>query len=192
LKNSLLLFIIVFLCISCEDDSLPKPKAFLRLDYPKAKYEELKSNAPFTFEKNSQSREISAIKKAKDQSTLGIEIHYPTIKSTIFLTYKKINKANLKRYITDAKNSTQTHAKKADGISTEFYENFKNNVYGMLYEVAGNTASQIQFYATDSVKHFLIGALYFQVKPNYDSIIPAVDYLKKDIQHIMETLKWKQ
>jgi len=190
MKNIFLLLTIV-LSISCDNDPLPKPKAFLRLDYPKPKYKEVKTNLPFTFEKNSIAKNIETIKVSSDQNTLGVEINYPSIKGTIFLTYKKINKLNLQRYIIDAQNITQTHAKRADAIIGQPFVSFKNSVYGMLYEVEGNAASQYQFYVTDSINHFLTGSLYFYVKPNYDSILPAADYLKKDIQHIMETLKWK-
>ena len=61
----------------------------------------------------------------------------------------------------------------------------------MLSEVKGNVASPAQFYVTDSVNHFLTGSLYFLAKPNYDSILPAADYLQKDIKRIMETVTWK-
>ena len=61
----------------------------------------------------------------------------------------------------------------------------------MLYEIGGNAASQSQFYLTDSIRHFVTGSLYFYAKPNYDSILPASEYLKNDIKHIMESLKWK-
>jgi len=67
----------------------------------------------------------------------------------------------------------------------------KNNTSGNFYEVEGDAASQAQFYLTDSTSHFLTGAIYFEAKPNYDSILPAADYLKRDIRHLMETLKWE-
>ena len=190
MKNSLFLLITI-LCSSCGDEQVPKPKAFLRLDYPEPKYTEVSTNLPFTFERNSLAKNLGAIKISSDQNTLGIEINYPSIKGTIFLTYKKINKSNLKRYIIDAQNITQTHSIRAEVISGQPFENFKNKVYGMLYEVEGNVASQAQFYVTDSINHFLVGAVYFYAKPNYDSIFPAANYLKQDIRHLMETLKWK-
>jgi len=65
-------------------------------------------------------------------------------------------------------------------------------MYGRIYEILGNTASQIQFYVTDSTKNFVKGALYFNTTPNYDSILPAIAYLKKDIVHLMETMSWKK
>ena len=74
-------------------------------------------------------------------------------------------------------------------IEQPYMDNVKN-VYGMLYEIDGNVASQSQFYVTDSLHHFVTGSVYFFAKPNYDSILPAANYLKKDIQHIMETITW--
>ena len=145
-----------------------------------------------TFEKNKLTNRIGVIKASRDQKTLGVDITYPSIKGTVFLTYKKIDSASLKLFLSDAQNMTQTHAKKADAISEQSFVNFENRVYGMFYEIDGNAASQSQFYVTDSINHFLTGSLYFYVKPNYDSILPAADYIKKDIQHLMETLKWKQ
>ena len=64
-------------------------------------------------------------------------------------------------------------------------------MYGALSEVTGNAASPLQFHLTDSTNHFITGALYFKVQPNYDSILPAVKYVEKDIKHLMETLEWK-
>ena len=191
MKNVLLLFTIV-LCISCGSDPIPKPKAFLRLDYPKPEYKEVKADLPFTFEKNNLANSIREIKVSRDKKTLGIDITYPSIKGTVYLTYKKIDSTGLHLFLMDAQNMTQTHALKADAITKQPFANFENHVYGMLYEIDGNAASQSQFYVTDSIKHFLTGSLYFYVKPNYDSILPAADYIKKDIQHIMETIKWEQ
>jgi len=181
----------LLLCFSCGDDPIPKPKGFLRLEYPKAEYQEIDANLPFTFEKNKLAERIQNIKMDAKNSSYGINIDYPSLKGTIYLTYIKVTEDNLIPLIRDSQNLTQEHTQKADAIEGDFYENKKNNVYGMFYEIGGNAASQAQFYVTDSINHFLNGSLYFYTKPNYDSILPAADYLKKDIKHIMETLKWK-
>jgi len=192
MRNLALLFLIV-LCSSCGNDSfIPKPKAFLRLDYPKPLYQEVNIGLPFTFEKNNIANNIRVIKSSRDKKTFGFDVNYPTIKATVFLTYKKIDSTNLQIFINDAQSITQSHARKAEGIRPFEYENFTDKVYGMFYEVDGNVASQAQFYVTDSIHHFLTGSLYFHVKPNYDSIFPAADYLKNDVRHIMETIKWKE
>jgi len=79
----------------------------------------------------------------------------------------------------------------ADEISERMYENDSQKLYGMFYDLKGNVASQSQFYVTDSTKHFISGALYFETKPNYDSILPAINYIQKDMMHLIESLRWK-
>lgn len=185
-------FLIIIFFVSCGKDPVPKPKAFLRLEYPKAEYKEVNLQLPFSFEKNNLANDIDTIKISRDKKTLGIDITYPYLKGTIFITYKKIENSDVSPYLLDAQNITQKHAQKADEIIEQPYINLKNRVFGMLYEVGGNAASQSQFYVTDSLNHFVTGSLYFYAKPNYDSILPAANYLKKDIQHIMETIKWKE
>ena len=175
--------------LGCGDDLLPKPKAYLRLEYPSAVYEKANSPLPFSFEKNKISAPIASIKSSSN--ALGIDIKYPSLKGTIYLTYKAVENNNLDSLLRDAQNLTQKHTVKADAIASTLFENDKEKVYGMIYEIGGNAASQSQFYVTDSINHFLSGSLYFYAKPNYDSIYPASEYLKKDMKRIMETLEWK-
>lgn len=191
--NLYLVVFILALCVSCGDDVVPKPKAYLRLDYPKPDYYKSNIDLPFTFEINKLATKISSKKVKATTESFGVNIEYPSLKGTIFLTYKAIEKdeKNLIDFLRDAQNFTQKHTIKADAIKEKEFSNNLNKVYGMLYEVGGNAASQSQFYITDSVNHFLTGSLYFYAKPNYDSILPAAHYLQKDIQHIMETVKWK-
>ena len=65
-------------------------------------------------------------------------------------------------------------------------------MHGILYDLKGNTASNVQFVLTDSTKHFFRGALYFNNVPNKDSIAPMSDYIREDIIHIMESFEWKK
>ena len=83
------------------------------------------------------------------------------------------------------------HTVKAEQITSNDYTDDEKRIFGSLYEITGNAASQIQFHITDSVQHFIKGALYFKTRPNYDSVLPAVYHIKKDILRLMETLEWK-
>lgn len=189
--KKLALIALTAIMFSCDDgDTLPKPKALLRLDYPNPEYKEVNLGVPFTFERNKFSKPITNIKVNTKTGVYGINIEYPKLKGTIYLTYKSVEN-NLNAHLRDAQNLTQKHTVKADEISEQLYANKKEDVYGMFYEVGGNAASQSQFYVTDSVNHFVNGSLYFYTKPNYDSIYPAAQYLKNDIKQIMESLKWK-
>lgn len=191
--HKIVLLLLICCFFSCGDDTLPKPKAFLRLEYPEAKYVSINTELPFSFEKNMLATDITNKRLEGSQESYGLNIEYSKLKGTIYLTYKQIgSKDDLSKYLRDAQNFTQEHTKKADEIVEQVYEDASRKVFGMFYEVGGNAASQSQFYLTDSVKHFLIGSLYFYAKPNYDSILPAADYLKKDIKRIMETTEWKE
>jgi len=187
-----LALLLLLICFSCGNDPVPKPRAYLRLEYPQASYDKALANVPFTFDKNILASNIKTNTLNSDTESYGITLEYPTIKGTIFLTYKAIkSQENLINFLRDAQNFTQKHTIKADEIIEQVYQNKEREAYGMFYEVGGNAASQSQFYVTDSTSHFLTGSLYFYAKPNYDSILPAANYLQKDIQHIMETVEWK-
>ena len=177
--------------LGCGDDPLPKPKGFLRLEYPNPSYKKVELPVPFSYDQNNQAKLVASIKQDNTGDSYGINIEYPELKGTIHLTYRKVNTTNLDSLLRDAQNLTQKHTAKADEILQNLHEDPNRNVYGMFYEVGGNAASQSQFYATDSTKHFLSGSLYFYAKPNYDSIYPAAIYLKNDIRKIMESLEWK-
>jgi gliding motility-associated lipoprotein GldD len=173
---------------SCKDDVIPKPKGYLKLEYPEAIYKKYISDCPFEFEVN---------KLVKIETPSGrhhycdVNLSYPGLKGKIHLTYIGVDEELLKLSLRDAQNLTQEHTQKAESIKPVLYENEVQNGYGMVYEIEGNAASPVQFYITDNKKHFLRGAVYFNVKPNYDSILPAAFYLKKDIQKLMESLQWK-
>ena len=174
---------LTLLFFSCKDEVLPKPSSYLRLDYPEAKYVNFENECPYTFEMNSD----AIIKKEKD---CDFAITYPKMKATIYLTYKPVTK-NIDDLLRDAQKLTYEHVIKADDILEQPYLNPDKKVYGMFYQVEGNAATNAQFYATDSTKHFITASVYFYAKPNYDSIMPAASYIKNDMQRLMETLKWK-
>ncbi|GGH36296.1 gliding motility protein GldD [Mangrovimonas yunxiaonensis] len=192
-KASFLGLISALMLLSCGEDPLPKPKAYLRLDYPEPKYNTSKLDLPLTFEMNElvSKKEVRLLEG--ETQTWGVNLDYQKLQGTIYLTYKSIaqDKDRLITFLRDAQKFTQEHTRKADEIVEQPYINPERNVYGMLYEVGGNAASQSQFYVTDSLNHFLTGSLYFYAKPNYDSILPAAKYLENDIKRIMESVKWK-
>lgn len=185
--NRFIVMVIVCCCFACQQVDVPKPKAFLRLEYPKADYKNIETSLPFSFKKNKLST-VETIKK--NNRLLGLNLNYKSLNATVYLTYGALEN-NLNKFISDAGSITQKHAQMAREVSERSFENESTEVYGKLYELQGPVASQIQFHITDRKKHFLSGALYFRTRPNYDSILPAVDYVRKDIIMLMESLRWK-
>ncbi|NER14530.1 gliding motility lipoprotein GldD [Leptobacterium flavescens] len=179
----LVFLFLAILFFSCKNDTLPKPKAMLRLEYPRPYYKAMENPCPFGFE-------VNEIARLKGNADCQMEIEYPKLKATIHITYREV-KNNIDSLLRDAQKLTYEHVVKADDIAEQPFINEDFNTYGMLYEVGGNAASQSQFYITDSSRHFLTGSLYFYSKPNYDSILPAAAYVKNDIRRLMESLQWK-
>jgi len=186
LEHSILVLIFCIVLSACGEDSyLPKPKAFLALEYREALYFETELYCPFSFNVNS-----SAQLKAKKNNRCWLDIDYSKLKGSIYLSYYPVE-GNLRKLIIDAQKLPLSHEIKADAIASQAYVNENNNTYGLFYEIEGNAASQAQFYLTDSINHFITASIYFKTKPNYDSILPAAAYLKNDMREIMESLKWK-
>ena len=184
MKDKLLLILLVVLvAVSCQEQVLPKPKGMLRLEFPNGEYTSVTSDCPYVFDKN----QLSQIKSKEDCSLI---LDYPTMKGSIYITYKPVQE-NLNTLLTDAQKLSYEHVVKADNIVEQPFLHEAERVFGMFYEVTGNAASQSQFYVTDSINHFVTGSLYFYAKPNYDSIYPAAVYLQRDIRRIMESMEWK-
>jgi len=181
--RNLYLFFFSLLFISCEQEIIPKPKAYLSLEYPKKTYQKLPIPRPYTFD-------VLKGSVLKDEQKDWLKITYPALKASIDITYREVDN-NLLELLKEAEKLVFKHTLKAEEITSKDFLNTKKKVFGSMYEITGNAASQIQFHATDSTKNFIKGALYFYTKPNYDSILPAVTYIKKDILRLMETLKWQ-
>lgn len=169
---------------SCTGDAVPKPEGKLRLDYPMAKYQLTETDCAYGFYSNT-------LAELKPEGDCSYALDYPQMKATLYLTYKAVQADNLKSLLRDAQKLTYNHVIKADAIIEQPFINPDRKVYGMFYGVGGNAATNSQFYVTDSTRHFISGSLYFYAKPNYDSIMPAVEYIKNDMQILMETLYWK-
>ncbi|SEQ00130.1 gliding motility lipoprotein GldD [Flavobacterium urocaniciphilum] len=183
MKKNLFFTLLSIALLSCGDEKMPKPKGQLSLEYPPAKYQKFSNSCGFDFEKN----ELTTVKAT---SNCGLEIHYPKMKATVYLTYKPVQN-NLEKLLVDAQKLTYEHVIKANDIAEQPYINANDKVYGMFYQVGGNAATNAQFYVTDSTRNFVTASMYFYSKPNFDSILPAADYIKNDMKKMIETIRWK-
>lgn len=180
------------LSISCKDDVLPKPPGYLMLEYTKPIYKSSRSNkVPFSFDYNYAEAQLGPINYTANLKQLNFKISYPKLKADIFINYTAFKKEELLPLIINAQKITDKHIEVADEIKAKSYENRDSKTYGTLYTVTGNAASTNQFYLTDSLNHFINGSVYFRVKPNYDSILPAAEYIKNDVMQLMKSLQWQ-
>lgn len=173
----------------CEREYLPKPLGYNRLELPDHEYRPLPDSLPYAFEYSTHAKLL------KDTSTIRerfwIEIYYPVMKSDIHITYKALHndKKLLKEYLKDAYTLTAKHQIKAYAIN-EAITVTPSGKTAVIAELEGEVPSQFQFTITDSTENFLRGALYFNTKVKNDSLAPAIEYMKKDMMHLINTLEW--
>lgn len=179
--------------ISCgndddEDISIPKPKGYFRIDMPKKEYRVYDSLCPYSFE-------MPLYTFIDNDKHLGadpcwLNLHFPKFNAQIHLSYKVITN-NLDTVLEQSRDFAIKHQVKATGLEETVIIRPEAKVYGLVYDIAGNTASNLQFYLTDSTHHFIRGALYFNSVPNIDSQKVVIDFIRKDVERMITSFKWK-
>jgi gliding motility-associated lipoprotein GldD len=185
----------VLLLNSCDEEYTPKQRGYYRIVLPERLQPQLYENTdcPFTFEYPSYAKlyKDTVFLDTLPDNPCWMNLELPDLNGTIFLSYKSMkSKKDLAGLIEDAHNLSYKHTIKAEYINPMFIHP-KPDVYGLYYDVGGNAASNVQFFITDSNRHFIRGALYFRNTPNIDSIAPVLNFVKDDIAHIINTMTWK-
>jgi hypothetical protein len=75
-------------------------------------------------------------------------------------------------------------------IKSSEFNDVNKKVYAKYFTFIGNNPSNTHFYITDSISNYISGSLYFDSKPNYDSLFPSIQYMNNDIKKIIQTFKW--
>ena len=172
---------------ACQRTTVPREYGYYRITLPEPSYSMVEQDAPYRF-LLSNNAYIQPVNQADEKGWMTI--CYPTLHAGIHCSYKSVH-GNLRRLIDDAHEFVYSHTIKANAIPEHEYFNAERHVYGMLYELRGNTASPLQFYLTDSLHHFFRGAVYIDCIPNQDSLQPVIDYMHTDILTLIESFEWK-
>jgi len=178
--------------MGCGSDPVntPKPKGYFRITFPEKQYRAYASDAPFTFDYP----DYATLSKDTDRNAQPFwnNLDFPQFNGRLHLTYHGVfSPENYNRMTEAARTLAMKHTIKASAIDQRLIHYPDKKVYGIYYSIEGNAASSIQFFLTDSAKHYFRGALYFNEAPNYDSIQPVIKFIRKDIDHLIETFKWK-
>ncbi len=187
--------LLILSCAACKPDTYtPKPRGYARVDTPRHTYRRFDSAGfPYAFEYPvygtiARDTEMAGM---KPDNPYWMNIAFPDMGATFYISYKTIDAGHsLDKLLADAHEMSFFHDKRADYINAPAFHT-SNGVHGILYSVGGNAASAYQFFATDSTRHFLRGALYFNATPNADSLKPMTEFLHTDMQHLIGTLHWK-
>ena len=188
MKWLLLPLILLLAAGACKRSYTPKPHGYFRISFPEKRYTTYRGPCPYTFEYPVYAR----VEKDRepDAGPCWLNVSFPAFHGTLHLTYKNVQ-GNLGQMLEDTYSLAYKHTVKADAIHERAFTDTARKVYGILYDIRGNAASNVQFYLTDSLRHFIRGALYFDMVPNKDSLAPVVDFIRKDIVHMIETFSWE-
>lgn len=189
MKNLLVLSLILITMASCEKAWLPKPPGYNRIDLPRHSYTKLTGNYPYELDFSRASLvEADSFNLAE---TAWINLNYPDFGAKVHLTYKKIDgeKTNFETLSNDAFKLTAKHQIKAYGIE-EGVLITPNGYTAVVAELTGEVPTQFQFFVTDSTDHFLRGALYFNTAMKNDSLAPIIEFIKIDMTHLMNSVKF--
>jgi gliding motility-associated lipoprotein GldD len=181
------------LLVSCNSSYTPKPTGYFKINFPNHHYRSFDvPGYPYTFDYPVYARIV------KDSTYFGeptenpwwINVEFPDFNGRIYISYKEIGKINLDTLIRDAYRLSNKHNTMAYSIEDTAFVT-PNSVYGVYFTVGGNVATANQFFVTDSVRHFLRGALYFDATPNADSLGIVNNFLLTDLKHLVNTLRWR-
>jgi gliding motility-associated lipoprotein GldD len=187
--TALLFIAVLYLFASgCREAYSPKPRAYFRIDMPEKAYREFVSDCNFRFMYPVYG-EVGSV-DLPTAEPCWYNIQFKDFRATLYLTYKPLRN-NLSGHIEDVRRIVYKHIIKADDILETRIDQPSQAVYGMIYDIKGNTASSVNFYITDSVSGFLSGSLYFNVRTNTDSLAPAIQFFREDIVHLINTFSWE-
>jgi gliding motility-associated lipoprotein GldD len=175
---------------ACQSDYSPKPRGYYRIDLPIQEYTNYTSNCNYSFDMPKYASIVND--STADANECWKNIVYNGLNGRLHLSYYKIKDQRMfASLIEDSRRLVFKHTVKADGISESRIDHPEAKVYGLFYDIEGNAASSIQFFVTDSNEHFLRAALYFYSAPQIDSLKPVLDFVRKDINVMLETFKWQ-
>lgn len=193
---SLILFFFLFLLACSQGDvTVPKPRIYPKVIYPKKSYEVFElQKCPFRFEIPSYARaeRDTLFFDEKPPNDCWLNILFPDFNGQLYCSYYPVKKpADLDKLIADGHKISSKHIVRADYIDELTISKPDKNVMGVLFDVQGAAASGLQFYLTDSKKHFFLASLYFNTEVRPDSIKPIFEFVRNDVLHLIETFEWK-
>ena len=190
MRKLIWLNILLILCFSaCNDtDYTPKRTGYFRIALPERKYNTYNTDAPFTFDYPAYASVLPDT--GAGTGAYWLNIVFPRFKCNVYMSYLAVD-GNLDTYVDECRKFVVEHEVKASAINEQDVVNPQAKIYGAIYDIEGNAASNMQFYLTDSTHNFVRGALYFYAVPNKDSLQPVVDFVKQDIKHLIESFRWK-
>jgi gliding motility-associated lipoprotein GldD len=181
--------------IACvgSTDYVPKPHGFPRMDFPKREYVLFDTAiCPYAFEIPTYARMEKDTTANYTPDPTWFNLNFKPFGATLHITHYQFNNWNFyDSLVMDTRKLVNKHLQRADDIVEQSVSGINPALKGVVFSIDGNTATNYNFYVTDSASHFFRGALYFNKHTQQDSIAPVYQFIKTDIEHLIKTFKWK-
>lgn len=191
-KLSIAILMAMALLSSCgSGDFVPKPKGLNYIDLPEHTYQVLDDpRHPYVFEYSKHA--IASDDTAGLVGEHWKKLYYPDFDAGVDITYKSLEgkEGMLEELVDESYRLTYKHAVKASGIEPYEVVTASGNP-ATVFKLQGSVPSVYQVITYDSTKHFLRAALYFPTATKNDSLAPVAQFIVEDIDHLVNTLKWR-
>lgn len=175
------------LLTACGDDPVPKPRGWFRIDLPEVRHAYWEDERTFGAELPAHARMVH---RKQEGRSAWYDLRFPRQRATVHLTWSRVD-GDIQELIEDAHIFKGKHEARASRITRERILRPDARVFGTVFDVDGDVASPVVFYLTDSTRNFLYGALYYNTRPNADSLAPVTQRMREDIRHLAGTVVWR-
>lgn len=193
-----LLLAVAIATAACDGDTVqnPKPRAFPRVEYPTAASPATfgLEVCPFAFEYPGYVavERDTAFFDAAPSHPCWFDLVTPDLNARVHVSYYPIaSSGDFEEYRDDAYELVGKHNVVATYIDEAPIARPAAGVYGYSFAVEGDAASPYQLFVTDSTRHFLRAAVYVNARARADSLAPVYDFLRRDLDGAIATLRWR-
>ena len=192
LSRRILPVLIALSCLtSCEEAYSPKPAGYPRVAYPQRENYGTFTECTHSIHLPDYVKLTKEAGRGSEGATCFYNLNFTGLNATLHISYLDITSPQkFEEMLDDAHTFAYKHSVKAEDIIVK-YKQLSPDKHSVTYSIQGNTASPYQFLVTDSVQHYVRGALYFNSKPNKDSTQPILEYVLTDIDSMLSTLVWE-
>lgn len=178
---------VIALLTACRQPSVPRPDGYFRIDaYPDVWRTDTLGGISLQVNDSS----YSVVPQDAAAGSVWRNIVYPRYKATVYLSYIPVTDvAELSALLAESRDLVYRQSVGTSSVTAVEYADTHRPLYAILYRLSADSATPLQFVATDSARFLLRGALYYDVSPlRNDSVAPTLEYLESDMAHMIESI----
>ena len=172
---------------SCDSaPAVPRPKGYFRIALHDTLFRDVALDCPVNLPMSG----AALLEPVRDfaPDSCWFNLVYPSYAARIHCTYA--GGVDLTPVVEDAFRLAYEHEVKADAIEVR-QRQYDEGGMAMTWRISGDAASPLQFLRTNGQDRFLRGALYFELRPNADSLAPVVARIEADVDHLLNAMTWR-